>query len=167
MKKTILPVIIALLAASVITAGGIISASNSPTKAETPFVSEITDRVNIGIDSTSFTYGKAAQGGYEFSFILSLSKAEPDFFAKTESFDIEGTAYSSIVFEALGDTPDGSITDGLVLSAKDGKSIEYRWRVTVYTDSKPKSATAVLRMTSGITELTSETWVKEIPLTFK
>lgn len=167
MKKIIIPLCAVLLVASAITAGGLIKAANSPTKTATPYSSEIVDRININIDSTSFTYGTAAEGGYEFSFTLTAEKTEADFYARIDSFEITGLEYTSIVFEALNDTPDKSITDSLVLSANNGEATEYSWKITVYTATKPASATAEICYTSGLTELTSESHIKQISLTFK
>ena len=162
MRKRIIAVIAAVcLLAVPFTVYGLRRAENTPEQSIVPYSSQIVDRMNISVDSTKFVYAPGADGDYEFSFVLTVSKAEPDFYGRIDRLDVTGGDYTSLVFEALGSTPDGSVPDGLVLAPG-----EYKWRVTGYCEKIPEDAALVLVFTSGFTSLTSEQTEKKIPLSF-
>lgn len=167
MNKKIIIAICVLLAIAVPV--GAIALNSAKTKPETVsggYFSTVVDRLNISVDGTEFTYAEKPEGDCECTFILTVSKTEPDFFGEIESLWFDGIENANIVFESLGDTPDGANPEGLVLSAKDDKPIEYSWRVTVSAPSFPSDAKLIFKARTGLTKLTSETWEKEIPFIF-
>lgn len=166
MNKKILIAVCVLLAVIIpVAAVGINAALNKPTDRDGGFSSDTIDRINYSVDKTDFTFKKGETGEYQFSFLFTVSKAEADFYGRIDSIKITGIDYTSVGFEAQGETPD-AYTDGLVLSAQGGTPCTYSYLVTVTTAEISGNAEINFTFTSGLTKLTSETTEKIIPLNF-
>jgi len=164
-KKIIVLIVAVLIVAVPLTVVGLVTNAYKPAKAEGGFFSDIVDRVKIEVDKTDFIYAEVPYTESEFSFNLTLSKTEAEFYCYCEQVEIEGMDYNSVVFEAVGDTPSAS-PEGLILEGSDDGPLSYTWRVTVTTDDLPDEATLRLILTSGMSALTAETRITDIPLSF-
>lgn len=166
MKKLNIIICILLLAAIPIGVFALTQTESAPPSA--PFSRTAVDRIDVSVSETEFYPEINDDGVYSISFEIRIKKTQADFYAFLNSLKITGLEYDSAVFTPLNENCDGLSMDSLLLPVKDNEPAEvaYRVEVTFHDDfHDPIFPSLVLDYTSGMTRLTSEKHILDIPLT--
>lgn len=139
----------------------------SPISSGGGFVQKTIDRINISVDKTDFVFNKDGNGAYRIAFTLTAEKTEADFFAKLDSFEVDGQSFGAAIVSPVGNSSE-FIIDGAVLPASNGKAEQLSWKIEVpFTADSAGTYTGEIKLsfTSGITEDTADSHLLTIPLT--
>ena len=166
-KKIRFTVLLALLLA-IVTAGAVI-ATRTPREATGAFVRKLVDRMDITVENTAFSFDPDASedGTFELETTVTLTKTEPDFYARLLDISVEGLDLDSLsVADATGA---GALKKGGVfLPVEDGKAVPLTLTVTARFQADGETAlspTLVLHYRSGMTADAADERYLEIPLT--
>ena len=166
-KKIRFTVLLALLLA-IVTAGAVI-ATRTPREATGAFVRKLVDRMDITVENTVFSFDPdaAEDGTFELETTVTLTKTEPDFYARLLDISVEGLDLDSLsVADATGA---GALKKGGVfLPVEDGKAVPLTLTVTARFQADGETAlspTLVLHYRSGMTADAADERYLEIPLT--
>ena len=130
---------------------------------------KLVDRMDITVEPTVFSFDPAAaeDGAYELETTVTLTKTEPDFYARLLDISIEGLDLDSLsVADATGG---GALKkNGVFLPVADGKAVPLTLTVTARfqaAGSEDLSPTLVLHYRAGMTADMADERYLEIPLT--
>ena len=173
MKKTSVKILICiLLILSLSLSVYAVQKAIKPTSQKGEYEQKLLDRVNLSIENTDFVVTKTANGEETFyiTFTFSAQKTEADFYAEINSFKISGIEFESIIFTADEQNSTSINPDGLVLGAKNGKPIQYKWTAQMtFSITEKGTYTPLLEIdyTSGTSKENSEDRYFSVPLTIK
>lgn len=167
MKKIISLICILLLIAVPVT---VIAINSGGDQASGGFERIAVDRMDIRVDHTDFILRQTDDDRYTVKFTVKLAKTQPDFYAYISSFDFIGMEYESLLFTPLNDAYDGNTLSGLTLTFNSEEANEAVYEATL--TFTPGSSTyfepkIVLDYTSGMTMITSESHMLEIPFSIQ
>ena len=127
------------------------------------------DRVDISADATEFTFQKPASANdpCEISFLLTVQKSEADLYGRIDNITVNGLSYQKAVFLCQTPALENTVPENLLLPAADGKSVPLTWKVAVtalFPDKGDYQASLQINYTSGLTEVSADSRMLEIPL---
>ncbi len=171
MKKTGLKFLICfLLTVSLPLSVFALNKAIKPDSQKGEYEQKLLDRVNLSVENTDFVVTKSADGEETFfiSFTFSAQKTEADFYAEINSFSINDIEFESIIFTADEQNGKSVNPDGLVLGAKNGKPIQYKWTAEMtfkVTEKGVYNPILEIDYTSGTNKENSEDRYFAVPLT--